>query len=189
MANEHGARAKDATNEQIYEWEVAQTGDESQPYSYEVTAERIADYCRAVGYENPVYVTDAAAREMGFPGVFAPPTMLYVYAPQRRHDLMSARGYTAPEQSAHDPRSTPFVSTHIHFQGSLVRPGDVITSTTRVIDKSQRGGNKYLTFRVTGHNQRGEKVAKYDYTCLWETSTRKSPKERRSPDKPGECTP
>ena len=175
--------------EKVYEWDVAQVGDESPEYVCEVTAETIADYCRAVRYENPTYVNDATARELGFQGVFAPPTMLYTYAPQRRNDVMAARGYIAPEQSAHAPRSTPFVSTDIRFQGTLVRPGDVITSTTVVVDKFQRRDNKFITFRVTAHNQRGELVAEYDYTCLWESPTRKRPPPApaTAPDPSGEA--
>lgn len=158
----------EASEERVYEWEVAQVGDQAPPYRYEVSEENIADYCRAVGYENPVYINEGTARAMGFPGLFAPPTMLYTYAPHRRSDLMAARGYIAPEQSAENPRSTPFVATEIRFQGGLVRPEDVITSTTRVADKYERQGNKYVTFQVTAQNQRGESVADYTYTCLWE---------------------
>lgn len=168
--------------EKIYQWDVAEVGDESPPYAYEVSAEKIADYCRAVRYENPVYVNDGAARELGFPGVFAPPTMLYTYAPQRRNDVMASRGYVAPEQAEHNPRSTPFVSTHIRFQGVLVRPGDVVTSTTTVVDKFQRRNNKFITFRVTARNQRGVPVAEYDYTCLWESPTRKRPPDASPQD-------
>ena len=154
--------------EQIYEWDVAQVGDESPPFVYEVTRDKIADYCRAARYENPVYVNDAAAREVGFPAAFAPPTMLYTYAPQRRSALVEAKGYVAPEQSRVNPRSTPFVSTNIRFQGTLVLSGDVITSVTRVADKFERRGNKFITFHVSAHNQKGEAVAEYDYTCIWE---------------------
>ena len=114
------------------------------------------------------------------PGVLAPPTMFYTYAPQRRVDVMAARGYIAPEQSPTNPRSTPFISTTIRFQGAMVRPGDVITSTTRVVDKSQRRGNKFITFRIVAHNQRGEGVVEYDYVCLWETDRRKLPQDRPS---------
>ena len=74
--------------EKIYEWDAVENGDRSPEFVYEVTAETIADYCKGVRYENPVYLNDATAREMGFPGVFAPPTMLYTYrapAPQRPH--------------------------------------------------------------------------------------------------------
>ena len=138
----------------VYEWDVAQIGDQSPPYAYEVTADKIADYCRAVRYENPIYVNDAAAREMGFGSVFAPPAMVYAYAPQRRTDLMAATGHIAPEQDEHNPRSTPLVSTIIHFQGVPVLPDDVITSTTTVADKFRRRDNKSITFRVNAHNQR-----------------------------------
>ena len=181
MAFEAPSGPNDPAQERIYEWEVAQIGDRSPPYVYEVSAEKIADYCRAVQYENPVYVNDAAAREMGFPGIFAPPSMIYTFAPQRRHEVMLTRDYVAPEQSRDKPRSTPFVSTDIRFQGVLVLPGDVITSTTQVVDKFQKRDNKFITFRVTAHNQRKEVVAEYDYVCLWETRTRKLPGERPQP--------
>ena len=161
--------------EKIYEWDVVEKGDRAPEFVYEVTEDAIADYCKAVRYENPVYFNDATARELGFPGVFAPPTMLYTYAPQRRNDVIEARGYIAPEQSMVAPRSTPFVSTDVRFQETLVRPGDVITSTTEVVDKFQRRDNKFVTFRVTALNQRAELVAEYDYTCLWESPTRKRP--------------
>ena len=184
MCPEPSTSPTKAQEEKIYEWEAAQVGDESPPYIFEVTAESIADYCRAVGYENPVYLNAAAAREMGFPGVFAPPTMLYIYAPQRRHDAMGARGYLAPEQATQSPRSTPFASTEIRFQGVLVRPGDVITSTTRVAAKLERRGNKFIAFRVIAYNQRREKVAEYDYVCLWEARPGKLPQERPSPTGP-----
>ncbi|MCE2466304.1 MAG: MaoC family dehydratase N-terminal domain-containing protein, partial [Dehalococcoidia bacterium] len=51
--------------EKIYEWDVAQIGDASPPFAYVVSAENIADYCRAVQYENPIYTSDGAAREAG----------------------------------------------------------------------------------------------------------------------------
>ncbi len=161
--------------EKIYEWDVAQAGDAAPPFVYEVTTENIADYCRAVQYENPIYTNEGAAREAGYAGIFAPPTMIYTYAPQRRIDVVAARGYVAPEQSQTAPRSTPFVATEVHFQGAPVVPGDTITSVTWVADKFQRRDNKFITFRVTAHNQRSELVVEYDYVCLWESPTRKAP--------------
>ena len=94
--------------------------------------------------------------------------MMYTYAPQRRSAVIEAHGYIAPEQSQTNARSTPFVSTKVHFQGAYVQPGDVITSTTRVSEKSERRGNKFITFHVSATNQRGEPVVEYDYVCLWE---------------------
>ncbi|MBI4200777.1 MAG: hypothetical protein HY531_00635, partial [Chloroflexi bacterium] len=46
--------------------------------------------------------------------------------------------------------------------------GDVISSESELGDKYERRGRKYLTWHVVGHNQRGEKVAEYDYTNLWD---------------------
>ncbi len=161
--------------ESIYEWDVAQVGDASPPFVYDMTAEGIFDYCKAVQYENPIYTSEAAAREAGYAGIFAPPTMIYTYAPQRRVDVVAARGYVAPEQSQTSPRSTPFVDTEVRFQGASVAPGDTITSVTRVADKFERRDNRFITFRVTAHNQRHELVVEYDYVCLWESPTRKSP--------------
>ena len=162
-------RGEMGTPDEVYDWLAVQVGDQSLSYTYVVTHEAISDYCRAVGYENPIYGNDQAAREVGFPGAFAPATMLYTYAPQRRQELMMAKGYLAPEQSPDAPKSTPFVATRINFQGVLVRPGDVIMSTTRVSEKSERRGRRFVTFRVTAHNQRRELVGEYDYTCLWDT--------------------
>jgi len=159
--------------EKLYEWNVSEIGDASPPFIYDITAENIADYCRAVRYENPIYIDVAAAKEAGFPGVFAPPTMIYTFAPQRRIDVISAKGYIAPEQSQQNPRSTPFVSTVVRFQGKRVIPGDKVTSTTEVVDKFKRRENKFITFRVTAHNQRNELVIEYDYVCLWESAVLK----------------
>ena len=90
--------------ESIYEWDVARIGDEAPTYVYEVTRENIADYCRAVRYENPIYTNDGAAKEAGLPGAIAPPTMMYTYAPQRRSAVIEAQGYIAPEQSETSPQ-------------------------------------------------------------------------------------
>ena len=155
-------------DECVYGWDVAKIGDEAPPYVHEMTAESIADYCRTVGYENPIYVNDASAREMGYPGVFAPPAMANTYAPQRRTELIAAGSRAAPGRARVIPRNTAFVSTEIRYQGVLVRPGDVITSITSIARKSQRRGAKYITFRVIAHNQRGEKVVEYDCVWLWE---------------------
>ena len=153
--------------EKVYEWDDAEVGHVSPPYVFEVTRERIADYCSAVRYDNPVYLDDDAARSAGLPGIVAPLTMCFTYAPMRRVDLINSRGYVAPEQAS-TPRSTPFVSGEVVALGSYVRPGDVVTSTTSIVDKYERKGNKFLVFQIAGVNQRGEKACEYLYTCLWE---------------------
>ena len=158
----------EAGMDQIYSWEVAQIGDESPPFVYEVTADKIADYCRAVRYENPVYVNDAAAREMGLPAAPAPAAMAYVYAPQRIRNLIAAKDRVAPNRSGQRSHGSDFISTRLRLQGVLVRPGDRITSVTRVVDKTERGDDRFITFGVTARNQRDERVAEYDCVYPWD---------------------
>ena len=162
------AETQEEGEERLYTWEVMVIGHDAHPMSIEVTRESIANYAKSVQNDNPIYFDDGAAQVEGFEGVIAPPTMVYVYAPMRRWDIMNSRGYVGPEQ-ARNPRSTPFVGSEILFQGVPVRPGDVITSTVRVDNRwESRSGNKFVSFRVVGHNQRGEKVVEYLYNVIWE---------------------
>jgi acyl dehydratase len=153
--------------EQTYQWDMAEIGDSAPPYIFEVTADSIASFCRATRYENPAYINQAAAREIGLPGLVAPPAMVFTYAPLRLADLIAARGCIPPEDPVHRPGAPSFVDCSIDFQGVMVAPGDVITSVTSVQDKYQRDNDRFITFRVVAHNQRGELVADYRYTCLW----------------------
>jgi acyl dehydratase len=149
---------------------VAQVGATAPAQVFEVTAENITQYCRAAGYENVTYTNQAAAREAGLPGVVAPQAMLFSYAPLRTIELMAAptcRGGVAPQATPQNPEPLPFVRTAIDFQGVMVVPGDVISSVTSVHDQLQREGERFITFRVVAHNQRGELVAEYLYTCQW----------------------
>ena len=148
-----------------YPWEVAQVGATAPAQVFQVTAENIAQFCRAAGYENLAYTNQAAAREIGLPGVVAPQAMLFSYAPLRTVELMAAKGGVASQATPQNPEPLPFVRTAIDFQGVMVVPGDIISSVTSVHDQFQREGERFITFRVVAHNQRGELVAEYLYTC------------------------
>lgn len=150
-----------------YHGEVAQLGAAAPPQLFEVTPESITQYCRAAGYENLAYTNQAAAREAGLPGIVAPPAMLFSYAPLRTVELMAAKGSAAPQETPQNPEHLAFVRTAIDFQGVMVAPGDIISSVTSVHDQFQREGEQFITFRVVAHNQRGELVAEYLYTCQW----------------------
>ena len=166
-----------------YTWSTAQVGDASPPFTVQVTDEQIADFCRAARYENLVYTNQPAARETGLPGIIAPPAMLFAYAPARLPALINAQGCAAPTyptdttQPAHseptrpvrgEPVEPPPTNIQIRFQGIIVTPEDTITSQTVLADKYERGTERFLVFRVTAHNQRGELVGDYDVAYLWE---------------------
>ena len=79
----------------------------------------------------------------------------------RRHN-----GFVALEDSKTARRQTPFAKCDIRWHAPVV-VGDCITATRRVLDKYERRGSKFVTFRVEALNQRGVRVADYDYTCIF----------------------
>ena len=162
------AEAKTKDELPVWIWEMFQPGIESPPMTMPVTRESIANYARSVLNNNPIYFDDEAARAEGYDGVFAAPTMVFSYSPMQRWELFNYRGYLSPEQTS-DPRSTPFVGAEIAFQDVPVYAGDEVTSVTSIHRTwESRSGNKFVSFRVVGHNQRGEKVCDYLYNIIWE---------------------
>ena len=145
--------------EHLYEYEDAEEGDAAPSMEFHITSDAISLYADAVRNPNPTYQRPREAQ-------IAPPTMVYTFAPMRRGAVINTKGYVAPEQSKLNPRSTPFVNSHIQFF-QPVHTGDVISSISQVGEKYERRGNQFISFYITATNQRGEKVAQYTYTCLW----------------------
>lgn len=156
--------------EKIYEYDVMVVGHARPPIVFKVTKASIANYARSVRCTNPIYFNDAAARREGFEGVIAPPTMFYTYAPVDRHEIMKQYGYIPPT-AGKKPRFTPNAGTELVFLGAPPRPGDVITSFACLDKKWEtHSGNRFVSWRSVGYNQRGEKVVEYLYNNLWEFS-------------------
>ena len=146
-----------------YTWDLAKVGDSAPASSREVTDVEIAEYCRAARYENLVYTNQPAAQETGLPGIVAPPAMILAIAQPQLAGLAAERGCSLPASLSWNPTAIA-----IRYQGLFVRPGDVITAQTRLAGKTEREGNRYLTFTVEVHNQDGQMVAEYDAEYLWE---------------------
>lgn len=153
----------------LYDWEVARIGDMAPPLTVKVTEEHIANYCAAVRNDNPLYLDRDVARRGPFGDIIAPPTFVFMCAPQRRSEVMHARGYASPEEKA--DRATPYAKSEVFFQRPI-RPGDEITSVVRLDDKYERRGNQFITWRVNAHNERGESVVEYTYTIIWRQAPR-----------------
>lgn len=163
--------------ERIYEFEDAQIGDASPPLVQEITGEMVRNYLLGCRNELPQYTTEDELERIERGETPIPPTMMYRIAPLRREEVMNARGFTRPEASKANPRSTPYTKSEIFFYAP-VKVGDTITAMTKVDDKYERRGSKFITFRTTATNQSGVKVGEYTYTCLWNYS--------RGQKKPGE---
>ena len=147
----------------IYTWEIATVGDTAPLTSTEITDQQIADYCHAARYENLVYTNQPAAREMGLPGIVAPPAMVLAFAQPRLTALAAARGCTLPDSLSLNP-----LGITIRFQGVFVTHGDTITAQTVLTGKEERDGKHFLTFTVTAHNREGVLVGEYEVEYLWE---------------------
>ena len=158
--------------EPVYDWDRAEIGDASPPHVVQATTDFIAEFCRVARYENPVYTSQAAARESGLPAGVAPPAMVLALAPVRLTAVAAAKGCVLP--FAIGPAATisaevaiPVSKLSIRFQGAMVAPGDEVTSVTTTQSKSQDQDGCYISFRVNAHNQRGEPVVDYCQTFSW----------------------
>ena len=157
-----------------YPWDEIEAGEESAPYLYEVTAEKIIGYSRAARYENLAYTSQAGAREMGLPGMIAPPAMVFVYAPANLPGLAADSDGSDDNGPATHGGGVAEV-TEVQFHGPLVSPGDLITSVTTVVDKSGNGPEETLALKVSARNQRGELVAEYVQRYRWPVNGVKQP--------------
>ena len=146
--------------EKRWEWDVVEPGPSGEPLTSHVTTDSVAAYARRVRNLNPAYT------ESG-PGDLAMPTGVINDAPLRRNSVAEASGFVALEWVKENPRQTPFAKCTLRWFAPI-RAGDTITSSARVIEKYERRGNKFVTFRVEALNQDGVKVAEYDYSCIFE---------------------
>ena len=152
--------------ERLWDFEAVEPGQAAPPTRVIITAEQIAEYARIAQNPDPRYAVGGGSAEYG--GAPAPmPTMALSYAPLLRGEIAENNGFTALEQSRTARRQTPFAKCEAHwFRPALA--GDTITGIGRVLEKYERRGSKFVTFRIEAENQRGEPVGRYDYTCIFE---------------------
>jgi acyl dehydratase len=134
-------------------------GKSYPPFEYEVGKEKIGEYARAVGEENPIYFDREAARAAGFRDVPAPPMFAVVYA----------MGSVAP--GIFDPDVGIDFAMMVHggqefAWGEPVCAGDVITTVTSVKDISERGGMGFYVFESVSTNQDGQEVVRGTWTNI-----------------------
>jgi acyl dehydratase len=134
-------------------------GKSYPPFEYEAGKEKIGEYARAVGEENPVYYDRAAATEAGFRDVVAPPMFAVVYSV----------GSFAP--ALFDPEVGINFAMMVHggqeFEwGEPVCSGDVISTVTTVKDISEKGGMGFYVFESVSTNQDGHEVVRGTWTNI-----------------------
>jgi acyl dehydratase len=134
-------------------------GKSFPPFEYEVGKEKIAEYARAVGEDNPVYFERDKAKEAGFRDVPAPPMFAVVYS----------AGAMAPAIT--DPEVGINLMAMVHggqefAWGEPVCAGDTITTTATVADISEKDGKGFYVFESVSTNQEGQEVVRATWTNI-----------------------
>jgi acyl dehydratase len=129
------------------------------PFEYEVGKEKIAEYARAVGEDNPVYFERDKAKEAGFRDIPAPPMFAVVYS----------AGAMAPAIT--DPEVGINLMAMVHggqefTWGEPVCAGDTITTTAEVADISEKDGKGFYVFESVSSNQNGDEVVRATWTNI-----------------------
>lgn len=129
---------------------VGRTLDPAPPYR--VSREKIAEFARAVGEDDPLSLDPAAARAAGFPDVVAPPTFTVTF--------------TMPliEAFLKEPALGWDYARMVHADQSITlhRPvvaGDELATSIHVEDLAERAGSHWLTLRCDIADPAGAPVA------------------------------
>ena len=167
--------------EKLWEYDAVEPGQAGRPTVVTITAENIAEYAALSQNPDARFRTPGAGPE--FPGPAAMPTMSLSYAPLLRDDIAGNNGFLALEQSKTARRQTPFAKCEARWYAPVLS-GDTITGNRRVLEKYERRGSKFVTFRVECDNQDGMRVAEYDYTCIFHYAggQRETPQDRPAPE-------
>lgn len=129
-------------------------GEEWEPRVYEIEKGMIRRYVQAIDDPNPLWQDEEYANKSQYGGIIAPPTFVLVIGFEQIQQQMS--------------QSIPY-QTVLHGSSDLecyqpIRPGDVVTVTTKITNIRQRQGKMgkmvFMTFDTTYKNQRQELVAR-----------------------------
>jgi len=164
--------------EKLWNYEAVALGQEGTPTIVQLAEEHISQYATIAQCPDPQYQQGGGSVEYAG-ALVAMPTMALTYAPLLRDNIAEANGFVALEEAKSARRQTPFAKCEIRWRYP-VQAGDTITGTRRVLDKYERRGSKFVTFRVDAVNQSGRLVAEYDYTCIFEYAQgqRKTPEDQ-----------
>lgn len=118
---------------------------------YEVGREKVREFAAALGADDPAYTDPAAAQELGYPDVIAPPTFTNVVA------------YKALDQLIEDPQLGLDYSRVVHGDQRFtyarpVRAGDVLRVTVTVENIRSAAGNDLISTRSDVATVDGEHV-------------------------------
>jgi acyl dehydratase len=126
-------------------------GREYEPTVYEIGREKMREYARAIGDQNPLIMDNEAGKVSEYGDCIAPPVFASVY------NLMGAA------QLFFDSEVKLNMAMLVHGEQEFefhkpVKPGDVITTTGRIADILEKGNNDLILYEARSVNQDGELV-------------------------------
>ena len=133
-------------------------GQESEPQTVEVDRTAVRMFARAVGHIDPIYYDVEVARRRGYRDLPCPPAFLGtpVFNPNQ------------PPRTAYVSFKSPFKrvlngGTEVEYFDEDICASDVLTSTTKIVDLSERQGSMgpmlMIRIEATYRNQKGKVVA------------------------------
>jgi acyl dehydratase len=134
-------------------------GKEWPATTYQVGREKIKEYARALGIENPVHFDVEAARAAGFRDVVAPPMFAVVYSGP------------ALAPAIFDPEVGINIATMVHG-GQVFEweepacSGDEITTTAKCTEIYEKDGKGFYVFESVSDNQDGDRVVRAVWTNI-----------------------
>lgn len=134
-------------------------GKEWTATTYQVGREKIKEYARVMGIENPVHFDVEAARAAGFRDVVAPPMFAVVYSGPAMGPVMF------------DPEVGMNFATMVHgaqeFEwGEPACSGDEITTTPKCLEIYEKDGKGFYVFESVSVNQNGDRVVRAVWTNI-----------------------
>jgi len=127
--------------------------------SYEVCAEKFKEYAMAVGDLNPLYMDEEKAKESKYGGLIAPPMFAVVFT----RDAFG-RPLVDPDLAINLPM---LVHGEQEFEFlDVVRPGDMITTTSRIADIYEKKNKDFVVVETISKNQDGKEVVRGKFTFV-----------------------
>jgi acyl dehydratase len=134
-------------------------GKEWPATTYEVGKEKIGEYARVLGIENPVHFEVEAARAAGFRDVVAPPMFAVVYSGPALGPVLF------------DPEVAMNFAAMVHggqefVWGEPACSGDEIETRAKCLEIYEKDGKGFYVFETVSTNQDGAEVVRGIWTNI-----------------------
>jgi acyl dehydratase len=129
-------------------------GREFKALKYNLTEETILGYCKAVGEDGAIFKDASEAKKEGYPTLVAPPTTAAIYALKGFLEEVEM-----PPGGIHASQAFDFIHPAM--------AGDELTTTSRVGDKYEERGRKFVIIEAVTKNQKGQEIVRSRMTAVW----------------------